>query len=79
LPENQLQIGETASEWVDRHDVAVAGSVSVVRLKYSIVASSPGPPVGGARFAKAAGFTSQMRLKAEAKIVARFRHSTPAP
>jgi hypothetical protein len=29
--------------------------------------------------AKAAGFSSQIRLKAEAKIVARFRYSTPAP
>src|SRR5205823_9399254 len=27
LPENRLQIGETAGEWVDCHDIAVAGSV----------------------------------------------------
>jgi hypothetical protein len=70
LPDNRLQIGQAAGERVDRHDVPVAGGG---QLKYSIVASSLGPPVGGERLANPVGFNPQSKLKAEAKIVARFR------
>ena len=42
LADNRFQIGQAAGEGIDRHDVAVTGHVvSVVKLKYSMVASSP--------------------------------------
>jgi hypothetical protein len=47
--------------------------VSVVKLKYSIVANLPRSPVAVGGLVNAAGLIPQIRVKAAAKIIAAFR------